>query len=57
MGSECYWLLYKCYYWVYLELLKWLDFDDILLVDIDGNVVYLIYKYDNFGINLLMGKY
>ncbi|HFG2039927.1 TPA: two-component system sensor histidine kinase ChiS [Vibrio cholerae] len=57
VGSERYRLLHKRYHWAYLELLKRSDFDDILLVDIDGNVVYSIYKYDNFGTNLLTGKY
>ncbi|MGL6027783.1 MAG: HAMP domain-containing protein, partial [Vibrio sp.] len=56
VGSERYRLLHKRYHWAYLELLKRSDFDDILLVDIDGNVVYSIYKHDNFGSNLLSGE-
>ncbi|WP_367988184.1 response regulator [Vibrio sp. NTOU-M3] len=56
-ASERYRLLHKRYHWAYLELLKRSDFDDILLVDRDGNVTYSIYKYDNYGTNLLNGKY
>lgn len=56
-GTERYRLLHKRYHWAYLELLKRSDFDDILLVDRDGNVTYSIFKYDNYGTNLLSGKY
>lgn len=56
-GTERYRLLHKRYHWAYLELLKRSDFDDILLVDREGNVTYSIYKNDNFGTNLLTGKY
>ncbi|EEX95391.1 YwpD [Vibrio orientalis CIP 102891 = ATCC 33934] len=56
-GTERYRLLHKRYHWAYQELLKRSDFDDILLVDRDGNVTYSIYKYDNYGTNLLTGKY
>ncbi len=57
VGSERYRLLHKRYHSAYLELLKPSDFDDILLVDLNGNVVYSIYKYDNYGTNLLTGRY
>ncbi|KYN87296.1 hybrid sensor histidine kinase/response regulator [Vibrio cidicii] len=57
VGSERYRLLHKRYHWAYLELLKRSDFDDILLIDLDGNVTYSIYKYDNFGTNLKTGPY
>ncbi|WP_260259866.1 hybrid sensor histidine kinase/response regulator [Vibrio intestinalis] len=56
-GTERYRLLHKRYHRAYLELLKRSDFDDILLVDINGNVTYSIYKHDNYGTNLLTGKY
>ncbi|MFB9216608.1 response regulator [Vibrio sinaloensis] len=56
-GTERYRLLHKRYHWAYLELLKRSDFDDILLVDRDGNVTYSIFKYDNYGTNLLDGKF
>lgn len=56
-GTERYRLLHKRYHWAYQELLKRSDFDDILLVDREGNVTYSIYKHDNFGTNLLTGKY
>ncbi|WP_394127853.1 response regulator [Vibrio hepatarius] len=56
-GTERYRLLHKRYHWAYQELLKRSDFDDILLVDREGNVTYSIYKYDNYGTNLLTGKY
>ncbi|MEF1254655.1 MULTISPECIES: response regulator [unclassified Vibrio] len=56
-GTERYRLLHKRYHWAYLELLKRSDFDDILLVDREGNVTYSAFKYDNFGTNLLTGKY
>ncbi|UMM03614.1 response regulator [Vibrio campbellii] len=57
VGSERYRLLHKRYHWAYLELLKRSDFNDILLVDIDGNVTYSSNKDDNFGTNLLSGRY
>ena len=56
-GSERYRLLHKRYHWAYLELLKRSDFDDILLVDRDGNVTYSIYKYGYYGTNLLSGVF
>ncbi len=56
-GTERYRLLHKRYHWGYLELLKRSDFDDILLVDRDGNVTYSVHKYDNFGTNLHSGRY
>ncbi|MBY8073865.1 response regulator [Vibrio fluvialis] len=57
VGSERYRLLHKRYHWAYMELLKRSDFDDILLVDINGNVVYSIFKNANYGTNLLTGKF
>ncbi len=56
-GTERYRLLHKRYHWAYLELLKRSDFDDILLVDREGNVTYSIYKHENYGTNLLSGKF
>ena len=56
-GSERYRLIHKRYHWAYVELLKRSDFDDILLVDRDGNVAYSTNKLDNFGTNLNTGKY
>ncbi|PFG55403.1 PAS/PAC sensor hybrid histidine kinase [Vibrio sp. ES.051] len=57
VGSERYRLLHKRYHWAYLELLKRSDFNDILLVDINGNVTYSITKADHYGTNLLSGSY
>ncbi|AEX23038.1 response regulator [Vibrio sp. EJY3] len=57
VGSERYRLLHKRYHWAYSELLKRSDFNDILLVDINGNVTYSIKKDDNYGTNLLTGRY
>ncbi len=51
-GSERYRLLHKRYHWLFREHLKRSDFDDILLVDLQGNVTYSVYKRDNFGTNL-----
>ncbi len=56
-GSERYRLLHKRYHWAYLELLKRSDFDDILLIDLSGNVTYSIFKNEDFGTNLLTGEY
>lgn len=56
-GTERYRLLHKRYHWAYLELLKRSDFDDILLVDREGNVTYSIYKNGDYGTNLLNGQY
>lgn len=57
IGSERYRLLHKRYHWAYQELLKRSDFTDILLIDINSNVVYSTKKEDNYGTNLLTGKY
>lgn len=56
-GSERYRLLHKRYHWAYLELQKRSDFDDILLVDREGNVTYSIHKNSDYGTNLLTGRY
>ncbi|MFB9135947.1 response regulator [Vibrio olivae] len=56
-GTERYRLLHKRYHRSYLELLKRSDFDDILLVDREGNVTYSIYKYGYYGTNLHSGRY
>ena len=56
-GSERYRLLHKRYHWAYLELLKRSDFTDILLIDVDGNVVYSTTKDDHYGTNLISGKF
>ncbi|RSD31041.1 response regulator [Vibrio pectenicida] len=56
-GTERYRLLHKRYHRAYVELLKRSDFDDILLVDLEGNVTYSTFKHDNFGTNLLTGRY
>ncbi|MBE1277360.1 response regulator [Enterovibrio baiacu] len=53
IGSERYRLLHKRYHWAFTEHLKRSDFTDILLVDIDGNVVYSNLKDNVFGANLL----
>ncbi len=52
-GSERYRLLHKRYHPAYVELLKRSDFDDILLVDIAGNVTYSTQKLNNYAANLL----
>ncbi len=57
IGSERYRLLHKRYHWAYMELLKRSDFDDILLVDLNGNVTYSIHKNEEFGTNLFTGKF
>ncbi|NUW68507.1 response regulator [Vibrio coralliilyticus] len=56
-GTERYRLLHKRYHRAYLELLKRSDFDDALLVDLEGNVTYSIFKHDNYGTNLLTGRF
>ncbi len=56
-GSERYRLLHKRYDWAYKEHLKRSDFSDILLVDINGNVVYSAQKDETFGANLLSGHW
>ncbi|USD64795.1 response regulator [Vibrio sp. SCSIO 43136] len=57
VGSERYRLLHKRYHRAYIERLKRSDFDDILLVDVDGNVAYSVTKGTQFGTNLLTGPY
>ncbi|WP_299019007.1 response regulator [uncultured Photobacterium sp.] len=53
VGHERYRLMYKRYNWAYDEYLKRSDFSDILLVDIQGNVVYSAFSPDKFSYNLL----
>ncbi|MGJ7096865.1 response regulator [Vibrio hannami] len=57
VGSERYRLLHKRYHRTYVELLKRSDFDDVLLVDREGNVTYSVLKNGYYGTNLLDGRY
>ncbi|PMH41215.1 hybrid sensor histidine kinase/response regulator [Vibrio sp. 10N.286.49.B3] len=57
VGSERYRLLHKRYHPTYVELLKRSSFDDILLVDIDGNVTYSVNKDKHYASNLLHGPF
>lgn len=52
IGHERYRLMYKRYNWAYTEYLKRSDFTDILLVDLDGNIVYSATSPDKFSLNL-----
>ncbi|ELR63473.1 Chitin catabolic cascade sensor histidine kinase ChiS [Photobacterium marinum] len=52
LGHERYRLIYKRYNWAYEEYLKRSDFSDILLVDIEGNVVYSTFSPNKFSYNL-----
>ncbi|UXI00894.1 response regulator [Photobacterium sp. TY1-4] len=52
VGHERYRLMYKRYNWAYAEYLKRSDFTDILLVDLDGNIVYSASNPDKFSLNL-----
>ncbi|PSU54646.1 HAMP domain-containing protein [Photobacterium aphoticum] len=52
VGHERYRLMYKRYNWAYDEYLKRSPFSDILLVDIQGNIVYSAHDPDTFSINL-----
>ncbi len=56
-GTERYRLLHKRYHRAFLEILKRSDFDDILLVDLEGNVTYSIYKRNYYGTNLNQGPF
>ncbi|WED22273.1 ATP-binding protein [Vibrio sp. JC009] len=56
-STERYRLLHKRYHRGYVEHLKRSDFDDILLVDFEGNVAYSTLKSDNIGANLLSDNY
>ena len=56
-GSERYRLMHLRYHSTYLELVNRSEFDDILLVDINGNVAYSVYKRDYYGTNLTDEKY
>ncbi|WP_232012589.1 response regulator [Vibrio aphrogenes] len=56
-STERYRLLHKRYHWAYLDILKRSDFSDILLIDLGGDVAYSVQKNDDFGTNLLTGKY
>ncbi|GAL21415.1 chitin catabolic cascade sensor histidine kinase ChiS [Vibrio maritimus] len=57
VGSERYRLLHKRYHRAFMEHLKRSDFDDIILVDLSGNVTYSVYKYNYFGTNLETGDF
>ncbi|MDO6704839.1 response regulator [Photobacterium sp. 1_MG-2023] len=54
--QERYRLIYKRYHWAYEEYLKRSDFLDILLVDLDGNVVYTSQNQNLFAANLSESK-
>ncbi|TVO38830.1 response regulator [Vibrio algivorus] len=56
-STERYRLLHKRYHWAYVDVLKRSDFSDILLVDLEGDVAYSVNKNDEFGTNLISGKY
>ncbi|WP_074213552.1 response regulator [Salinivibrio sp. ES.052] len=56
-ATERYRLLHKRYHRAYQALLARADFDDLLLVDKQGNVTYSVKKLDNFGTNLLSGPH
>ncbi|MCP5077424.1 MAG: response regulator, partial [Psychromonas sp.] len=56
-GSERYRLIHKRYHYRYLDLLTNSDFSDILLVSLSGTVVYSAKKDDDYGTNLITGKY
>lgn len=56
-STERYRLLHKRYHWAYVDILKRSDFSDILLVDLGGDIAYSVKKNDEFGTNLLNGKY
>ncbi|MDO6580330.1 response regulator [Photobacterium sp. 2_MG-2023] len=54
--QERYRLIYKRYHWAYEEYLKRSDFSDLLLVDLDGNVVYTSRSPDLFAARLGAGS-
>jgi two-component system sensor histidine kinase ChiS len=56
-GSERYRLMHLRYHSTYLEQVNRSEFDDILLVDIKGNVAYSVFKRDYFGTNLNDQRY
>ncbi|MFV0574354.1 MAG: hypothetical protein ACK5NC_02865 [Vibrio sp.] len=53
---ERYRLVHENYHSSYLDVINRTDFTDILLVDLQGNVVYSVKKNQAFGSNLLTGK-
>ncbi|MCG9789525.1 response regulator [Vibrio mediterranei] len=57
VGSERYRLLHKRYHRAFMEHLKRSDFDDIILVDLAGNVTYSVYKNRYYGTNLETGEF
>lgn len=57
LENQRYNLLHKRYDWAFKEYLKDSDFSDILLVDIDGTVVYSSKKEATFAANLLSNKW
>ncbi|MCW8345200.1 response regulator [Vibrio sp. ZSDZ65] len=57
VGSERYRLLHKRYHRAFVEHLKRSDFDDIVLVDLAGNVTYSVFKHDYYGTNLNTGRF
>ncbi|MCL9773412.1 response regulator [Vibrio methylphosphonaticus] len=57
VGSERYRLLHKRYHRAFVEHLKRSDFDDIVLVDLTGNVTYSVFKHDYYGTNLNTGRF
>ncbi|MEZ9303066.1 response regulator [Vibrio breoganii] len=54
---ERYRLLHKRYHSTFQSLLERSDFDDIALVDLEGNVAYSVQKYDYYATNLNSERY
>lgn len=52
MGSERYRLIHQRYHHRYIDLLANSDFNDILLVNLEGTVVYSVKKNAEYGSNL-----
>ena len=56
-ATERYRLLHQRYHRAYQALLARADFDDVLLVDKQGNVTYSVKKHANYGTNLITGPF
>lgn len=56
INSEDYELIYSQYSAEYENFLRFYDYSDIILGDVDGNILYTVNGYDDLGQNLFSGE-
>ncbi len=57
MNSEDYNSMYEKYNPIFLNSMNKMEYGDILLIDLKGNILYSAFKEEDYGTNLLTGPY